>query len=88
MGGRAYGVLAGAMTRGPRRALGPVFGELAAKFQPLVDALNEIAETAYRHSDRDILRLYEIWLKTGSTRARRLLQRLGVDATPVALRAQ
>ena len=38
------------------------------QFQPLVDALNELCESAYRHSDRDILRLYEIWLKTGSAR--------------------
>lgn len=78
MGGRAYGTLAAAHVRGPRRVLGAVFAELAQKFQPLVDALNELAETAYRHSDRDILRLYEIWLKTGSRRSYRILERLGV----------
>jgi hypothetical protein len=81
MGGRAYGTLAGAVGRGPRRVLGQVFGELAEKFQPLVDALNEIAETSYKHSDRDILRLYEIWLKTDSRRARGLLEGLGVTPT-------
>jgi single-stranded DNA-specific DHH superfamily exonuclease len=78
MGGRAYGTLAVAHSRGPRRVLGAVFAELAQKFQPLVDALNELAESAYRHSDRDILRLYEIWLKTGSRRSYRILERLGV----------
>jgi hypothetical protein len=36
-----------------------------------------------RHSDRDVLRLYEIWLKTGSRRAHGLLRQLGVDATVV-----
>ncbi len=81
MGGRAYGTLAGTVNRGPRRVLGQVFCELAEKFQPLVDALNEIAETSYRHSDRDILRLYEIWLKTDSRRARGLLEGLGVTPT-------
>jgi hypothetical protein len=81
MGGRAYGTLADTVGRGPRSALGQVFGELAAKFQPLVDALNEIAETSCRHSDRDILRLYEIWLKTDSRRARGLLEGLGVTPT-------
>jgi hypothetical protein len=45
----------------------------------LVDALNEVSEMSYRHTDADILRLYEIWLKTGSGRARDLLQRLGVQ---------
>ena len=88
MGSRAYETLAGTLERGHRREFAEVFAEHAAKFQALVDALGEIADAAYVHSQRDILRLYEIWLKTGSTRARRLLQRLGVDATPVVLRAQ
>lgn len=57
---------------------GPVFGELAAKFQQMVDALNEVSEAGYQYSDRDILRLYEVWLKTGSRRAERLLSGLGV----------
>jgi hypothetical protein len=81
MGGGAYGVLAEASARGSGRALATVFAELAQKFQPLVDALNEVSETAYRHSDRDILRLYEIWLKTGSARCYGLLKRLGIDPT-------
>jgi hypothetical protein len=84
MGGRAYGTLAAAHARGPRRVLGAVFAELANKFQPLVDSLNELAESAYRHSDRDILRLYEIWLKTGSRRSYEILERLGVHPTPAA----
>ena len=87
MGGRAYGTLAQSLERGPRRALAGVFAELAEKFQPLVDVLGEISDAARVYTQGDILRLYEIWLKTGSTRARRLLQGLGVDATPVTLRA-
>jgi hypothetical protein len=79
MGGRAYGTLADALNRGRSRALAGVFAELAAKFQPLVDALNELSETAHRHSDKDILRLYELWMKTGSQRAHGLLRALGVD---------
>ena len=81
IGGSAYGTLAEALARGPRRVLGAVFSELAHKFQPLVDSLNELAESAYRHSDRDILRLYEIWLKTGSARSYKILERLGVHPT-------
>src|SRR5213592_3155619 len=86
IGGRAYGALARSHER--RRRLEParVFAELAAKFQPLVDALGEIADAAYVFSQRDILRLYEIWLKTESARARRLLRRLGVEPAPVATR--
>ena len=81
MGGRAYGTLADLLARGRGRVLGQVFAELAEKFQPLVDALNEVSETSHRHTDEDILRLYEIWLKTGSARSYRLLKELGVDPT-------
>src|SRR5579863_5248851 len=40
MGGRAYAALAGTLGRGRGRVLGAVFAELAANFQPMVDALN------------------------------------------------
>ena len=48
MGGRAYATLAETMSRGRGRVLGKVFSELAEKFQPMVDALNEVSETSYR----------------------------------------
>ncbi|HKZ73625.1 MAG TPA: hypothetical protein VJ011_06135 [Steroidobacteraceae bacterium] len=83
MGGRAYGTLAAALSRGRGHVLAQVFAELAQKFQPMVDALNEVSETSYRHSQRDILRLYEVWLKTGSHRSYKILQRLGVEPAPV-----
>jgi hypothetical protein len=88
MGGQAYGVLAEALSRGKGRVLGKVFAELSGKFQPMVDALNELAQAAYTHSDEDILRLYEIWLKTGSRRSYAILKRLGVDPTAAGGGAQ
>jgi hypothetical protein len=81
MGGRAYASLADTMSRGKSRVLGQVFNELSQNFQPMVDALNEVSETSYTHSDKDILRLYEIWLKTGSRRSYDILKRLGVEPT-------
>jgi hypothetical protein len=84
MGGRAYSTLADALARTRSRVLGQVFAELAEKFQPLVDALNDVSETNYQHTDQDILRLYEVWLKTGSKRSFQILKRLGVDPTPAA----
>jgi hypothetical protein len=81
MGGRAYSQLAQATARGRGRVLAAVFAELAEKFQPMVDALNEVSEGAGAQSPRDILRLYEIWLRTGSARCYALLKRLGVDPT-------
>jgi hypothetical protein len=81
MGGRAYGTLAQASSHGRARVLGAVFAELSAKFQPMVDALHEVSEGAGPQSDADILRLYEIWLKTGSARCYARLKDLGVDPT-------
>jgi hypothetical protein len=81
MGGCAYRSLAQSTARGRGRALAMVFAELSDKFQPMVDALNEVSESSGAPSDRDILRLYEIWLKTGSARSYARLKQLGVDPT-------
>jgi heat shock protein HspQ len=89
MGGRAYGTLAESM-RGTLRgqAFAAIFMELAQKFQRVVDVLNEVAEMAYQHTDKDILRLYEIWLKTGSPRAFAILQKLGVAPVQTGARRE
>jgi hypothetical protein len=84
MGGRAYGTLAETVPVARGRALRQVFAELAAKFQPMVDALNEISESAYQHSAQDRLRHYELWVKTGSERSRRILRKLGIEPAPAA----
>ena len=80
MGGNAYGSLADTMQRSlSGRSIAAIYAQLAQKFQRLVDALNEVSEMSYCHTDADILRLYEIWMKTGSRRAQGLLKRLGVQ---------
>jgi hypothetical protein len=84
MGGQAYGTLAESCPPSRSRTLRQVFAELAAKFQPMVDALNEISESNYQHSDQDRLRLYDLWVKTGSERSRTLLRKLGVEPAPAA----
>ena len=89
MGGRAYGTLAENLRNTVRgHAFAAVFMELAQKFQRLVDVLNDVAEMSYTHSDKDILRQYEIWMKTGSPRAYNILKRLGVEPVPVGARSE
>jgi heat shock protein HspQ len=83
MGGRAYGTLAENSRTMRGTAFAMVFAELAQKFQRVVDVLNEVAEMSHKHTDKDILRLYEIWMKTGSPRAHEILCRLGVQ--PIAM---
>ena len=88
MGGNAYSSLADTLRRSlSGRCVAAIYAQLAQKFQPLVDALNEVSDMSYRHTDADILRLYEIWMKTGSPRAHGLLNQLGVRPVKHAGRA-
>ena len=79
MGGGAYSTLS-VQSRGTvkGRAFGGVFAELGEKFQQFVDVLNDIREQAGSASDKDVLRQYEIWLKTGSKRSERILRKQGI----------
>jgi hypothetical protein len=89
MGGRAYGTLADSTRSTVRgQAFSAVFLELAQKFQRLVDVLNDVAEMSYTHTDKDILRQYEIWMKTGSPRAFAILRRLGVAPVAAGVRSE
>lgn len=79
MGGTAYETLS-SLAPPSRRAsvLHDVFAELAEKFSALVDVLNDIAQQAKVFDQRDILRLYELWVRTGSARAAEKLKTLGI----------
>jgi hypothetical protein len=80
MGGNAYSSLADTMQRSTSgRGIAAIYAQLAQKFQRLVDALNEISDMSYQYTDADVLRLYEMWMKTGSPRAHELLNKLGVQ---------
>jgi hypothetical protein len=76
MGGTAYGALADSLAGRTRD--GAVYAELANKFPGFVDVLSEVSAGAHPSNDTDILRLYEIWLRTGSPRARSRLIDIGV----------
>ena len=83
MGGHAYDHLAqvqGGSVRVRSQAL--VFAELANKFRDFVDALAEIADQGRK--DHDVLRLYEIWLRTGSRRAECMLRSMGIEPNVAA----
>jgi hypothetical protein len=81
MGGNAYGSLSEEV-RGTFRgnAFAPVYRELAVKFQVLVDVLNEISEGP--DASTDVVRTFEVWRRTGSRRAARLLTENGVVPFP------
>lgn len=79
MGENAYGSLSDEI-RGTIRgdAFAHIYRELAVKFAVMVDILQEVRDSARKGSDVDLLRTYEVWLKTGSKHAARLLKENGV----------
>lgn len=72
MGRTAYGTLA-SMGHSQR-----VYNELAQKFAKFVDILGEVSSTTGTNDPKNILRLYELWLKTRSERAERTLKEAGI----------
>jgi hypothetical protein len=84
MGGSAYGSLSDNVRGTLRgRAFAAVFAELAAKFHQFVDVLAVVRDEAKGDQHVDILRLYEVWLRTGSARAARLLRKSGIEPNRV-----
>jgi len=83
MGGNAYGSLSQSQGGSVRlRARASIFAELGAKFGDFVDALADIADQG--RSNHDVLRQYEIWLRTGSQRAEGILRSLGIEPNNTA----
>lgn len=80
MGGSAYARLADSLQVSPTgRALSALFAELAVRFNDYTDVLAEVAEHPDVRNHKDVLRLYDRWLKTGSRRAASRLRALGIE---------
>lgn len=79
MGGAAYENVA-KLERSDRAVL---FTELARKFPKFVEILSQISEETGFQSDnhRDLLRIYDLWTKTGSERLAKQLAKAGIVPT-------
>lgn len=79
MGGNAYGSLCQEI-RGTSRAaaLVDVYGELSGNFRSLVDVLHEVRDGVDGKRDSDLLQHLELWQRTGSKRAAKILRNAGV----------
>lgn len=84
LGGFAYRRLAQAESD----AFADVFEEMAEKFVPLVDVLSDISERAALGNTQDLLRLYERWVRTGSSRNEDLLLQHGIIPSAGSTRLQ
>ena len=83
MGGTAYGYLADSRRCRSNSAFRRIFSELSVQFARLVDILAEVGDKTVLRNDSDILRLYEIWLASGSEHAAGKLRRLGLMPVPL-----
>jgi hypothetical protein len=80
MGGNAYACLSD--TTPPRSdltTLKQVFSELSERFIEVMDVLSEVGENTRPVNNNDLLRNYEIWLKSGSRRAAGKLKEAGIQ---------
>lgn len=74
MGEYAYGSLG----RRDEDSFSEVFTELSTRFVGFADVLAEVSERSALRSSTDVLRLYEKWLRTGSTRDGQKLVERGI----------
>lgn len=78
MGASAYGYLSDRGSRGTRvRSLRAVFEQLSRRFVDFVDLLAQAVEQGQTR-EPDLMRLHDLWSKTGSRRLARKLLELGV----------
>lgn len=78
MGEAAYSSLSGILSSEKSLYIQELFEELAGKFVRFADVLSDVACRSHLGSDKNLLRLYERWLKTGSQQAYDLLVEQGM----------
>ena len=84
MGGAAYGSLSSSISSQLEGQMSSrVFAELSTFFSDFVQVLADLCEYAEIQDDREILRWYELWMRTGSKQAAKKLQSIGIDVTGI-----
>ena len=75
VGHKAYSNVA---DRAEETVLRAIYEELAAKFAAFVDVLAAVSDKTTPKTEKDLLRIYERWVRTGSDRAAKALQSAGI----------
>lgn len=81
MGGGAYWTLSKYQMQTNSREL---YKELSVKFKPFSNVLGEISDRSGITNSKDILRVYEKWLLTGSKHLKKCLAQSGIS-TPIKI---
>ncbi len=84
MGGGAYGMVYNDLEGQGGRSMDPsVFRELSEQFPELVELLDEFAQDTSLRTDRDLLTLYEHWLRNNSPATASRLAMSGVAVSNI-----
>ncbi len=75
VGGTAYQQVA---ERSEEEVLRSLYSELSNKFPNFVEVLAQVSEKTTPRSEKDLLRLYDLWQRTKSERAAKTLQEAGI----------
>lgn len=78
MGGMAYSALSGSVKED---TLAKVYGEFSRRFLEFADVLSYISTRAHLQNEENLMRLYEVYAKTGSEVAREKLIEKGLVPT-------
>lgn len=75
MGGHAYKIVSQTFAKS---VMSDLFIDLADRFSIYTDIFAEVSDSAFSNNNRDVLRLYEKWLRTRSERLANLLKKEGL----------
>ncbi len=79
IGGDAYNRLARLFQARPQgESYYELFADLGSNFPVFVDLLGEVSDRCFTHTNKDILRIYEKWVRTGSSWNKSLLTEQGI----------
>lgn len=79
IGENAYHRLAGLFRARPQgESFYELFADLGSNFPLFVDLLGEVSDRCFTHTNKDILRIYEKWVRTGSSWNKSLLTEQGI----------
>lgn len=75
MGGNAYKQVA---MRSDEETLKSLYHQLSHQFGSLVEVLAQVSDKTAQKTEKDLLRMYELWVRTRSERAAKALQEAGI----------
>ncbi|HJP17017.1 MAG TPA: hypothetical protein QF468_00005, partial [Nitrospinota bacterium] len=79
IGCTSYNQLASIMkTKAQSKVFWELYHQLGENFSVFVDILSEVSDKSFSHTNKDVLKVYQRWLKTKSLRDEKILRKEGI----------